>query len=58
MIKSIGDHYKIYGLIIVQITKKSLVLDYEFLNATFESPNHAFTPSVQGAKSNEIEHSY
>jgi hypothetical protein len=43
MIKSIGDNYKIYGLIIVETAKKSLVLDYELSNATFETPNHAFT---------------
>jgi hypothetical protein len=33
MIKSIGDNYRIYGLIIVKTTKKkkknSLMLDYE-----------------------------
>jgi len=43
MIKSIGDTYRIYGLIIVKITKKLLVLDYGLSNATFETPNHAFT---------------
>jgi hypothetical protein len=42
MIKSIGDNYRIYGLIIVKIVKTSLVLDYELSNATFESPNHLF----------------
>jgi hypothetical protein len=42
MIKIIGDNYKIYGLIIVKTAKKSLVLDYVFSNATFETPNHAF----------------
>jgi hypothetical protein len=42
MIKSIGDNYKIYGLIIVKIIKKSLMLDYGFSNATFEPPNHVF----------------
>ncbi len=42
MIKSIQDNYKIYGLIIVKIAKKLLVLDYGFSNATFETPNHAF----------------
>jgi len=43
MIKSIGDNYRIYDLIIVKtILKKSLVLDYGFSNATFETPNHAF----------------
>ncbi len=43
MIKSIGDHYRIYGLVIVKIAKQSLVLDYGFSNATFETTNHAFT---------------
>jgi hypothetical protein len=42
MIKNIGDNYRIYGLIIVKTTKKSLVLDYGLSNATFETPNHAF----------------
>jgi hypothetical protein len=28
MMKSIGDNYWIYGLIIVKIAKKPLVLDY------------------------------
>jgi hypothetical protein len=42
MIKSIGGNYRSYGLIIVKIAKKSLVLDYGFLDATFETPNHAF----------------
>ncbi len=42
MIKSIQDNYKIYGLIIVKVAKKLLVLDYGFSNATFETPNHAF----------------
>jgi hypothetical protein len=32
----------IYGLIIVKNTKKSLVLDHGFSNATFEPPNHVF----------------
>jgi hypothetical protein len=44
MIKIIGDHYKIYGLIIIKTTKKSLVLDYGLSNVTFEPPNHVFTP--------------
>jgi hypothetical protein len=44
MIKSIRDNYRIYGLIIVKTTKKSLVLDYGLSNATFETPNHDFTP--------------
>jgi hypothetical protein len=43
MIKNIGDNYKIYGLIIVKISKRSLVLDDALLNATFEKPNNAFT---------------
>jgi hypothetical protein len=42
MIKSIGDNYRIYGLIILKIAKKSLVLDYGLSNATFETPNHVF----------------
>jgi len=42
MIKSIGDSYKIYGLIIVKIAKKSLMLDYGFSNAISKTPNHAF----------------
>jgi hypothetical protein len=43
MIKSIGHNYRIYGLIIVKIVKKSLVLDYGLSNAIFETPNHPFT---------------
>jgi hypothetical protein len=43
MIKIIGDNYRIYGLIIVKLPKKSLMLDNGFSNATFEPPNHAFT---------------
>jgi hypothetical protein len=43
MIKNTGDNYKIYGLIIVKIAKKSLMLDYGLSNATFETPNHTFT---------------
>jgi len=42
MIKSIGDNFKIYGLTIIKIVKKSLVLDYGLSNATFETPNHVF----------------
>jgi len=41
MIKSIGDNYRFQ---IVKTTKKSLELDYGLSNATFELPNHAFTP--------------
>ncbi len=40
MIKSIRDNCKIYGSTIVKIAKKSLMLDYGFSNATFETPNH------------------
>jgi hypothetical protein len=40
MIKNIRDNYRIYNLIIVYITKKSLVLNYGLSNITFESPNH------------------
>jgi hypothetical protein len=44
MIKIIRDNYKIYGLIIVKTTKKSIVLNCELSNATFETLNyHAFT---------------
>jgi hypothetical protein len=44
MIKSIGDNYGIYGLIIVKIKKtKSLMLDHELSKTTFEPANHAFT---------------
>jgi hypothetical protein len=42
MIKNIGDNYRIYGLIIVKITKKLLMLIFGLSNATFETPNHAF----------------
>ncbi len=45
-IKSIGDNYRIYGLIIVNIAKKLLVLDYGLSNAAFETPNHAFALQV------------
>jgi hypothetical protein len=47
MIKNIGDNYRIFGLIIVKIAKKSLVLNYGLSNATFEPPNHAFTHTYQ-----------
>jgi hypothetical protein len=43
MIEIIRDNYLIYGLIIVKIAKKSLMVDYGLSNATFETPNHAFT---------------
>jgi hypothetical protein len=42
MINSIWDNYRIYGLIIVKITKKLLMLNYGLSNATFKTPNHAF----------------
>jgi hypothetical protein len=42
MIKIMRDNYRIYGLIIAEITKTSLVLDYGLSNATFETPNHVF----------------
>jgi hypothetical protein len=42
MIKSIGDNYRIYGLIIVKTAKKLVVLDYGLSNATFNTPNHGF----------------
>jgi hypothetical protein len=44
MSKSIEDNYRIYGLIIVKSAKKLLVSDNGLSNATFETPNHAFTP--------------
>jgi hypothetical protein len=44
MIKTIGDNYRIYGLIIIKTAKELLMLDYGISNATFETPNHAFTP--------------
>jgi hypothetical protein len=37
------DNYRIYGLIIVKIARKLLVLDYGFSNTTFEPPNRVFT---------------
>jgi hypothetical protein len=42
MIKSMGDNYRTYGLIIAKTTKKLLILDYGISDATFEPPNHAF----------------
>jgi len=42
MIKNIEDNYKFYGLVIIKIAKKIVVLDYGLSNATFETPNHAF----------------
>ncbi len=42
MIKSIGDNYRIYGLIIVKTTKKLHMLNYALSNATFETLNTAF----------------
>jgi hypothetical protein len=42
MIESIGDNYRIYGLIIVKTAKKSLVFNYGLSNSTFETTNHAF----------------
>jgi hypothetical protein len=41
MIKSIGDNYKIYGLIMVKTAKKLLMLDYGLSNTIFEPLNHA-----------------
>jgi hypothetical protein len=43
MIKSIGDDYSIYGLIIVKLQFFLLMLDYGLSNATFEPLNYAFT---------------
>jgi hypothetical protein len=48
MIKNIRDNYRICGLIIVKTTKKSLVLDYELLNATFETLNHVLALPLNG----------
>jgi hypothetical protein len=42
MIKNIGDNYRIYGLIIIKIAKKSLVLNYGLSSVTFETLNPAF----------------
>jgi hypothetical protein len=42
MIESIGDNYRIYGLIIVKTAKHSVMLNYGLSNVTFETPNHAF----------------
>jgi hypothetical protein len=42
MIKIFGDNDMIYGLIIVKSVKKSLVLNYGFSHATFETLNHVF----------------
>jgi hypothetical protein len=42
MIKRIWDNYRIYGLMIVKIAKKSLLLNYGLSNATFEILNHVF----------------
>jgi hypothetical protein len=46
MIKSIGDNYRIYGLITVKTTKKLLMLDYGFLNTTL-SHITMLSPSCQ-----------
>jgi hypothetical protein len=46
MIKSIGNNYRNYGLIIVKTAKKSLVLNYGLSNATFETPNHVCAQMV------------
>jgi hypothetical protein len=43
MIESIGDDYRIYGLIIVKLQIVLLMLDYGLSNATFEPLNYAFT---------------
>jgi hypothetical protein len=48
MIKSIRDNYRIYGLIIVKTTQKSLVLEYELLNAKFETLNHVIALPLNG----------
>jgi hypothetical protein len=41
MIKNIRDNYRIYGLIIVEIAKKLILLDYGLSNTTFKIPNHS-----------------
>jgi len=52
MIKSIRDNYRIYGLIIVKIAKKSIMLDYGLSNATFETTNHVSTHAFIGVQAN------
>jgi hypothetical protein len=42
MIKSIGDIYKICGLIIVKTTQKIISVRFGLSNAFFEPPNYAF----------------
>jgi len=58
MIKSIGDNYRIYGLIIVKTTKKLLMLNYGLSNAIIEPFNHAFThfKKVREEQNNSNEH--
>jgi hypothetical protein len=43
MIKNLENNYRIYGLIIVKTTKKSIMLNYGLSNATFETSNHPLT---------------
>jgi hypothetical protein len=45
MIKNIGINYRIYGLKLLKLQKKSLMLDYGLSNITFDPPNHAFAPN-------------
>jgi hypothetical protein len=43
MIKNIADNYRIYDLIIIKTAKKLIMLNYKLYDASFETPNHAFT---------------
>jgi hypothetical protein len=52
MIKIIGDNYRIYGLIIVKFTKKSIMLYYGLSNATFETINHVSAHAFIGVQAN------
>jgi hypothetical protein len=55
MIKSIINNYRIYGLIIVKIAKKLLVLDYGFSNVTFEITNHDFAQQKKDVENNNVD---
>jgi len=54
MTKSIGKNNTIYGLIIIKIAKKSLVLDYGLSNVTFETLNHVFSLEVNKPNMNLV----
>jgi hypothetical protein len=54
MIKTIVENYTIYGLIIIKIAKKSLMLDYGLSNVTFETPNHVFALEVDKPNMNLV----